>query len=714
MNINSIRVDNFKALHDVYTPLSKFCCVIGENNSGKSSLLQTLLLFIKGTKISKQDYYDPAMDVVITAEFTGVTDEDIAVLAEEHRTKIKELVQNETIKLARRYSPDGNSKLMCIGKIVKDKRFRDESFAEIFKGKTGADIEKTLKQNFPELAENSTGITTQKAAKELISSYSLRLPTEQLEEAEKPLPTGIENSIKALLPEPIYIPAVKDVLDDIKTKESTSFGKLLSILLNVIEPKLNSAKETFETLNVQLNKVIKDGNVTDNRMGEVIEIEKTIQKHIEETFPNVSVNVEIPPPEVKTILANARIQVDDGVIGPVESKGDGFKRTITFAIMRSYLELSKKTEWQKEPGQVKTTLGKYLFLFEEPELYLHPKSQKILYNALAKISENHQVLVSTHSPLFFSHEAMGTFIKMTKRPTDGKRTKPFVEALPINISDMNCRDQFQLISYETSNVAFFTKAVVLVEGDSDLIAFPHLSKAFNPDWDFENGSISLVKVNGKGSFRRYKDFFKRFEIEVFILTDLDCILKDFDKLEADETSIKFRSDLLQLLDNALGHGETKGQLEFKLFKEVSQEHKQKTLFQALSETRRKYGDGKCTVEEVIDAVTAFFEFEKEEPRLTILRSNSNPEITKQKRMLIAKLREQNVFVLEKGSIESYYPVGVTGADKPTKAQNFCRLVRTREDASKLCDCLSIEWISEPRPELQVIFDTIFRCVNSRV
>lgn len=708
MEISSIQISNFKAIHKLSTPLSRFCCIIGENNSGKSSLLQTILLLIKGTKLSSQDYYDPSSEIVITAEIKNIIEQDLTPLVEEHREKIRPLIRDGRLTLIRRYSQDRTSKLLYVKREIKEEKFKDDNVGEILKGKTGKDIEKTLKEHFPELGDNSTGISKQKEAKDLITKFVQGLPGDRYEDVEDSLPTGIENSIKAFLPEPIYIPAVKDILDDIKTTESATFGKLLSVLLNVIEPQLDKATETFEILNKQLNKVVhEDGKVSDERLKQVVEIEENVQKYVQETFPNVAVDISIPPPEVKTILTNARIQVDDGMKGTVESKGDGFKRTITFAIMRSYLELSGRPEWQKESEKGKTISGKYIFLFEEPELYLHPRSQKILFNALSKISEHHQVFVSTHSPLFFSHEATGTFIKMIKRPRDAVRPKPFAEALPIDISEITCRDQFQLISYDTSNVSFFANSVVLVEGDSDLIVSAHLSKLLNPSWDFENGSVFLVKVNGKGSFKRYKEFFKRFETKIFIITDLDCMIKDFDKLEAGVPLTEQRTLLLQKIDKVIDHNlKAIPPKSPKETKDAVNTNNQKALFEKMCEMRESFDKGKCQIGELFDSIKAFFDFEKDEPRLTILKSDSNEEITALKRQILAGLRNQNIFILEKGDIESYYPEAVTGNDKPSKAQCFCKLVKTKEDVLKLCNSLA-DADKAARPEFELIFEKIF-------
>ena len=76
---------------------------------------------------------------------------------------------------------------------------------------------------------------TQSAIKDKIDEIISAMDVSQLEEQDQSLPTGIPNSIKSLFPEPILIPAVKDVTDDIKTKESATFGKLISILLKNVE-----------------------------------------------------------------------------------------------------------------------------------------------------------------------------------------------------------------------------------------------------------------------------------------------------------------------------------------------------------------------------------------------------------------------------------------------------------------------------------------------
>lgn len=135
MKLTHVSVKNYKGLHEAQSPLSNFVCTIGENNAGKSSLLQSLLLFINGTKLSKAEYYNPEEEILITASLKGITDEILSKLTEEHRNKLEPYIQNEELILARRYSTDGSSKLRVVTLIPKETKFHDAQVEAAFKGK---------------------------------------------------------------------------------------------------------------------------------------------------------------------------------------------------------------------------------------------------------------------------------------------------------------------------------------------------------------------------------------------------------------------------------------------------------------------------------------------------------------------------------------------------------------------------------------------------
>ncbi len=702
MKLTNVSVTNYKGLSEAKCKLSDFVCVVGENNAGKSSLLQAILLFINGSKLTKDAFYDPEKEILITAHLSDVSGNVLSKLEDDHRQKLEAYVVSENLTLARRYSTDGTSKLRVVTHVPKDGKYRAETINMTFSGKKGKEIADLLRAIYPEVGDDAaiSAIGTQKAAKELIEAHVAQLPQDDLELDDIPLPTGIDNSIRAILPEPIYIPAVKDLIDDLKTKEGASFGKLLNILLDVIEEDLAEAAETFENLRKKLNRIQQpDGSVLDERMDRVKRIESTIQDNLKETFRDVRIELEIPPPEIKTVLSNASVLADDGVRGPVDNKGDGFKRAITFSILRTYVQLSQDKDWRKDPDDKKPTRDRFLFLFEEPELYLHPRAQNILFEALSLISNRHQTIVTTHSPLFFSADETTTFAKIYKKDIGGGK-KPIGICKDIDVSDLNEKDKFQLISFESSNHAFFSRHIVLVEGDSELIVFPYLARLLNRTWDFRSTSTSLIKSSGKGSFQRYRDFFARFDVDISLIADLDTLLDGFEKLGATQAAKDLRNELIGMLDTVVDAENLKPTPSPRLVREELQRERFRVKLEALAEARANGND-----ELVTDLLNEIFLFERSKPRLEVLKDHSRPDILAKKRELIAELRSGGVYILEKGAIEAYYPSTVTGPDKPSKAQSFCSQVSSREQGIALCEQLDIE--GEQVSELDVVFGGVF-------
>jgi putative ATP-dependent endonuclease of OLD family len=702
MKITHIAVKNYKSIKKADLPISDFVCIVGENNSGKSTLIQAFLLFIKGTKLSPSDFHNKDEDILITAKIAGITDEVLEKLDPKHRIEISPYISSSEISLARRYSTDGTSKFRLIAKIPIIEKYRSEVYNREIKDNKD-DLSSFFKREYPEILDLHPQLElpkTQVACKRLIDEHCLTLSANELFLSDIPLSTGIDNSIIALLPEPIYIPAVKDFSDDLKSKDSASFGKLLSILLDVIEEDLSDASDTFNIIRKKLNKYIDDdGKSTDERLERVRKIEETIQKNLQETFHNVSIELEIPPPQIKSILSNATMIADDGVRGPIENKGDGFKRAITFSVLRTYVQLSQSLDWRNPKAKDVSTREKFLFLFEEPELYLHPKAQNILFEALSLISESHQVIVTSHSPLFFSPKKTQTFIKIAKKE-NRKPEKPVAQCFPIDLTNIPEKDKFQLISFETNNLAFFSRRIVLVEGDSEVIVFPHIANLINPLWDFKSTSTNLVKINGKGSFKRYREFFNRFGVPVAVVADLDILIENFEKTNPSKKSYSLRTELLAMIDKIIADDNLLEKPTVRLLKEELQRDRIKDLCERLIYAREK-----DDIQGQIDLIKEIFIFEHTKPRMQVLSDSSRIEVLNKKRELLKELRKNGIFILENGDIESYYPDEIIGKDKPSLAQSLCAKITTKEEAKNLCK----SWIDNGNEvnEFDLIFGGIF-------
>jgi len=707
MRITYFKVENYRGLRDIEIPMSRFGCLIGENNSGKSSVLQTLSLFFSGSSLSGMNFFDESEQIRIEMTLSDISDEDTASLVDEHRPRIQSIIKNGSLSLVRVYETDGKSTLKYRKLVPTDKRFSSEEIDSLLKGQRASQafVGRVLSR-FPELNEQINATMNQGNMREKIEILAESLPDDQKVLADLPLPTGIDRSISAMLPEPIYIPAVKDLADDIKTKEGSTFGKVLGILLKAIEPSLAEEKELFARLESKLNRVIlPDGTFQDNRLPEVKIIEKTVEKYVQESFSNVTINVRIPPPELKTVLSSAQIYANDGVEGPIESKGDGLRRAVVFAILRSYVNLRRRKDLTLDVAE--ESRNRYLLLFEEPELYLYPQAQQILFEALSVFSQRNSVVVTTHSPIFFGPEATATFIKLRKVFDTKVAPRPYTFVHTVDLSDICAKDQFQIVCYENNNAAFFADTVVLVEGDSDYLVLPHLAMVINPEWDCANSCVEFARINGKTSIKRYKEFFKRFNARVVVVSDLDILVNGFEQLEPNKDLKRAQSSLIQRVDEVIlascspektSAGETKG---------LHEKGELRSLWARTKKALEDYKSGSGAIDNVEAAVDQFFAYERKNDRLEVMKHTQEKDIIDLKNNLLVELRKQDVFVLEKGDIEDYYPEDVGGSDKPSKAQSFCSNVTSKELALSLCnDVVDID--GKLRKELEVIFKAVFR------
>ena len=135
MKLSHLRVSNYRGLRDVSIPLSSFVCITGENNSGKSSVLQALSLFLSGSALKSTDYFDPTNVLSIAVTLSDITPNDLELLVAEHRGRIAGLVVDGRLTLVRTYRTDGKSNLGYFGLVPKAPRFRAENVASLVAGK---------------------------------------------------------------------------------------------------------------------------------------------------------------------------------------------------------------------------------------------------------------------------------------------------------------------------------------------------------------------------------------------------------------------------------------------------------------------------------------------------------------------------------------------------------------------------------------------------
>tara|TARA_R110002049_G_scaffold82607_4_gene210098 strand:- start:680 stop:2476 length:1797 start_codon:yes stop_codon:yes gene_type:complete len=556
--------------------------------------------------------------------------------------------------------------------IPKNEALRKDFIDNIFKGKINkTDLEKIMCTHYSSV--NIPDTVNQKKCKEVINAHIDNLTAEELELGESPLPSGISQSISNLLPEAIYIPAVKNLEEDARfvNNKGTSFTKIIQLILDDIKGDFVVFNEAMLDLNKKLNKFEGEGGeIIDERHEEVKETELRIEHFLKKNFPYAKVDLEIPPPELKSVFSSAKLWIDDGSKDLVDSKGDGIKRSLIFSLLQVYVEKLEKRRVNEASGEI--AKKPLVFLFEEPELYLHPSSQMILFKTLESISKDYQVIVTTHSPAFFYPGITADFTRVEKIDHEPKPIGK-LHSINFNLSEGDAQT-FKLAKYEHADAAFFSSKVILFEGESDEFFLGHIAKTLNNEYDFSVNNISLVRCGGKGSFRRYKEFFKTFGIEVVIICDLDCIVSNFESLLPSDESKELRSSILQEISKKIELGAITGEVSEKKIKKSIQKERWADAYFELKHSIEQLNVGDPLGADHVQKISELFNWENEFKLLNALEDNE-----KAKELilpLIIKLREEKIFILKKGAIEAYYPKGVTGASKPEKAISAIDMITT--------------------------------------
>jgi predicted ATP-dependent endonuclease of OLD family len=127
-----------------------------------------------------------------------------------------------------------------------------------------------------------------------------------------------------------------------------------------------------------------------------------------------------------------------------------------------------------------------LLLIEEPELHLHPDAEREIYKRINQklCGENGtQVIVSTHSDVFVDLSELGNIIRV-KRENSTTIAAVDDEELEAELADL----------HNKSGLLLGSEAVVFVEGESDRRILAEVSKKF--DHPINDAGIELVDLEG--------------------------------------------------------------------------------------------------------------------------------------------------------------------------------------------------------------------------
>lgn len=182
------------------------------------------------------------------------------------------------------------------------------------------------------------------------------------------------------------------------------------------------------------------------------DIANRILAPLQEFLPQLT-NVEIKSRGGRLVWRGFRNDVDvilnDGTPTSILYKGDGIKSLVSLAILK----------------ESKNEIGASIIAIEEPESHLHPEAIHSLVNVINGISENHQVIITTHNPLFVQRNNISNNIIV-----DHGTAKPA----------KNIKEIRELLGVLPEDNLINASHVLVVEGEDDKIALNKILSSLSP------------------------------------------------------------------------------------------------------------------------------------------------------------------------------------------------------------------------------------------
>ena len=546
MIIKSMNVKNFRSILDETLIFDNLTALVGANGSGKSSFLHSLELFqTKRPKITSDDFYNNNTDndIVFGITFTN--------LSNDAKKQFKKYIQNDELTIERVFKFTDEDKISdtCHGFILHNPDFieiRKCDKATIARSKYK---ELKLKQEYTSFPNWENHDKTKNYLTKWEEDYADKCTrikdSKQLFASNEVVLRYLEKYVKML-----YISAVRDASLDATEGKNSVFADLIQIAVKNKLMEKKDVQKFYKKFQRDYQKILYKNNKQ-----EISDLSKSLTTTLKRYVPNAKINLSWSPLEdVQIPLPSAIVNlVEDEYSTTVDRTGHGLQRVFIMTLLQHISTINETSAGSTSVSDFPTLV----LIIEEPELYQHPNRQRHLSEiciALSKcevdgVSSKIQVVYSTHSPHFVGLDRINQIRLLRKQnniaklPKITKISSTNIKELVAELSkyhgskftEFNILPLLRHIRNPWINEGFFSKCVILVEGDSDRAAILGASSALKINLESED--ISIIPCFGKGGLDKVAIIFKQLCIPTYVIWDND---KDSEK-NSKKNSKKYKS-----------------------------------------------------------------------------------------------------------------------------------------------------------------------------
>lgn len=555
MKLRSVNVTNFRSIVNGKINLKDYTSLIGPNNSGKSSFVKSIELFLNQSMPLIEEFSEAEPEVIETHGieikkriFNNIIIEGVFKDIEDwerRKSGVSGIIFNNEIKLRETISAqhDPSTNKISMSKMY-EAYVRREVFTGLDESKL-AECSEEIKVIVRREGFNGTNFKTK---------VNINIIKEKIKEELPDLFAygdwewssenfGIDAALKQAIPNALVIPALTSIDDALKSTQSSIFGKLLSKL---IMPKVKACQHyhdvtsSFSSLVEQLK--------SDESIEGLRELRNDITNRISEII-DAKLILGLQEPEYEKIMGGiVELRLDDGKETPVSLQGHGLQRSLIFTLLEVIAKHDAKSAEDDE--ECRSTV----LLYEEPELFIHPHLMRKLKSVLSNVSSSSQwqVIITTHSPFLINVADDPCSLVVLKKENG---VPPVVAQLDDDpfVGEEKTRLRAALDYHPSVCEAFFAKRSVLVEGATEVAMFSEAKKLVDI-FSVVNSlhkETTVVSCGGKWTITAIAKVMNELSLPYKVIHDRD--LKNLDSNNPQPESAIHPYNANKVISNAVGN-----------------------------------------------------------------------------------------------------------------------------------------------------------------
>ncbi len=512
MKIKNLEISNWRSIKYLRLELQDLSIFIGQNNNGKSNILNALLFFFGEIKHTEHDFNDDDADLYIEITFCCLDEFD--------KNQFQKYVTAEGEIKVRKTAQKGGMADLC-GYLERpvEEELREEAMANF----TTAE----KRQALPFVGQLPAGRISQDQLRAHLADYiaANRADIAMEYQLETTPFFGARGIGQSMFGEILYIPAVTVAASELAVKGNSMFKKLYSRVATKISetnPLYQQASAALAALVNSMNRTNPDGSPNTARPEELTRLEDLIGEQLQAWKSKLEIQFTAPHVD-DAVKLETSVLVHDGIKTDIDRKGNGLQRSLVFALIKAWAviireEREKRRAEAGEGGPTRGASHSTYFIFEEPELFLHPQAQRELFASLKELSlADNQVLLTTHSSSFVNLEDHKSIVIVHKNDFEEGTTVVQCNEELYHEEDERKLFGLQLLINPERSESFFAKKVVIVEGPTEKAVIPFLAKQlgiFKYDYSF-------IETSGKEAIPLYVHLFNCFKIKYVVVYDKD-------------------------------------------------------------------------------------------------------------------------------------------------------------------------------------------------